>query len=1250
MKKVRKKLYKCLAGFLSVCVMATSFSGIAWADYTDILSSDDEMVALFHTDDLFTAAQEAILEGNPITYDELSMNALGFDTKLENKYSDLFPDGLVYEIDAPYESSFVGDASIRTFIALKGEAASTENYVVQGDEKLYFMFINESENDLTMQADVDGWLTPEVKVVGTSAILDEEELDPDESEADVTTKPSEPTVPDVEEPDISTDSNADKGDGTEEESGTAAEETEKESESGSFDETVEETTAESVETEEVSDQLDDDSEDVSEEAEDEPVEEIKEEIEEEKTEVIGLSYHNVPRVASSIDSDVLESVADEPVESEPKETEPKETEPKETEPKETEPKETSSEEEKEQPPVSDDETSESESSDIETETTIEADSTEPSSEAETTVSEEQDPTEKEPEYKSEDDIQISGKTGQLKGTLYGTISIDNEFRARAFVTSFSQLSGESAKLNTSGYSLMINQILHDGETVYAHPYEVSVTDGQWVDDEILDFSSEKVTVEGVQLTDPNFNFSITRSQFQEAAEKPGTYVYNAEIHYNLLAGYKVADVPVTETAAAETPVAETETPAPEQAAEPLMLMSADMQQNTPTTITVSWEDKILADNALKIDLDMEKIIPNFISEVVDDGNGNIKWDRKSGFTKAGNLNFLNQYFTLVDGRMVIAQDHVLRNDNNTYYDPAYMISVTLPNPNIFNVTKMGNDVYRDPLKRWGTINSRPVQKLLAQNFVSPELIIANPSSSNEATITIQTREAYGNNYVINSDNINKKAGDFSIVSTDSGSLTLALKPRTLLQIPIKALYMDKYYVGYARDLPTNFYIDDSGEQIVYCHNYDSVTPPEVDSKPTAPDGPISLSEYNKLPLYARYDYENLTPEQLENLENELDVKGMDQDKIIALLYAGYPFDCENLIEEHLIQSFRDMAETEAEAIDMAETMARSITQAYLWQFSNEASEENMGSNMVLSLKKQYPEYTNALETTLAEGNDYRKDGTLVLYGDLKMTKQPDGSYQTGLITIKSSFGGYFSFWRLSDDIIVLDTLGNPVDTSKSFEIDSEKGIYPTFIFKAKNIPSEGTEFTLNLTYTYQKPALYYYEYLKNPVTSGNNWFINYQNLVRIHLTDENGGVSYKIITVKPDGDTDIEPDPDPTPDPNPTPDPTPSPDPTPRPNPRPDTGGSSDSGGPEVFTPASSRGTPTPVTTEIVPEPVPLSTLPTTPFSETLLIIDDGNVPLAALPKTGQSTTPHKMAFALASLLLAVYSILEKRKKISKNN
>lgn len=1224
MKKVRKKLYKCLAGFLSVCVMATSFSGIAWADYTDILSSDDEMVALFHTDDLFTAAQEAILEGNPVTYDDLSMNALGFDSKLENKYSDLFPDGLVYEIDAPYESSFAGEASIRTFIALKGEAASTENYVVQGDEKLYFMFINESENDLTMQADVDGWLTPEVKVVGTSAILDEEELDPDESEADVTTKPSVPTIPDVEEPDISTDSNADKDDETEEESGTAADETEKESESGSSGETAEETTAESDETEEVSDQLDDDDDslDVSEEADDEPAEEI----EEEKTELIGLSYHNVPRVASSIDSDVLESVADEPVESEPKETEPKESEPKETEPKETEPKETSSEEEKEQPPVSDDETSESESSDIETETTIEADSTEPSSETETTVSEEQDSTEKEPEYKSEDDIQISGKTGQLKGTLYGTISIDNEFRARAFVTSFSQLSGESAKLNTSGYSLMINQILHDGETVYAHPYEVSVTDGQWVDDEILDFSSEKVTVEGVQLTDPNFNFSITRSQFQEAAEKPGTYVYNAEIHYNLLAGYKVADVPVTETAAAETPVAEVA--ATEQATEPLMLMSADMQQDAPTTITVSWEDKILADNALRIDLDMEKIIPEFITSCVLNSTNqfNAEWV-KNGIEKDDTLNFLGKFKPLVPkgSRIIIAQNHLAPKGNTPKKIPGYIIS-----------GKLNMDNSNEPLmKKWGNINSAPVQKLLARNFSGLELIVTNPSAA-EVTITVTTSDAYDSSYNITPEAIVAVTGSFT-KSTENNTLTLTLAKNTVLQIPVTALYHDKYYIGYAKG--SYYYINDSGEQIAYCHNYNAPFPTGIATSSNAPkdpgNDPISLADFNSFTLFSRYDYENLTEEQLKNLENEMDVKDMDQEKVIALLYAGYPFDCEKLMEKHSVPS----------------DSARIITQALLWQLFNKDDPNNMGYNTIRIEGEKYPGYVKALKAIINGENDYRDEGTLVLDGNLKMVQQPDGSYQTGLVSIKSSFGGSFSFSGLSDDILVMDKDQNPVDISFPFEINSEKGIYPTFIFKSKIVPSENTEFTLNLTYTYQKPALYYYEYLKNPTKGGSNQWINdCQNLVRIHLTDEYGGISDKIITVKPDEEVEIKPDPDPTPDPNPTPDPTPSPDPTPRPNPRPDTGGSSDSGGPEVFTPASSRGTPTPVTTEIVPEPVPLSTLPTTPFSETLLIIDDGNVPLAALPKTGQSTAPHKMAFALASLLLAVYSILEKRKKISKNN
>jgi len=64
-----------------------------------------------------------------------------------------------------------------------------------------------------------------------------------------------------------------------------------------------------------------------------------------------------------------------------------------------------------------------------------------------------------------------------------------------------------------------------------------------------------------------------------------------------------------------------------------------------------------------------------------------------------------------------------------------------------------------------------------------------------------------------------------------------------------------------------------------------------------------------------------------------------------------------------------------------------------------------------------------------------------------------------------------------------------------------------------------------------------------------------------------------------------------------------------------------------------------------VPDPVPLANLPGE-GSVDLITVDDGNVPLANLPKTGdRQNAAGKMMVALSGFMLALYAALNKKKK-----
>lgn len=70
--------------------------------------------------------------------------------------------------------------------------------------------------------------------------------------------------------------------------------------------------------------------------------------------------------------------------------------------------------------------------------------------------------------------------------------------------------------------------------------------------------------------------------------------------------------------------------------------------------------------------------------------------------------------------------------------------------------------------------------------------------------------------------------------------------------------------------------------------------------------------------------------------------------------------------------------------------------------------------------------------------------------------------------------------------------------------------------------------------------------------------------------------------------------------------------------------------------------------TEIAPSQTPLAVLPPNASAEAqqaMAMIDDGEVPLAAIPKTGNRSTAAEMTALVSGVLLAVYMALGKNRK-----
>ena len=236
MRRIRKKIKRSFAMILTVCMVLTSFQGIAFAD-PDLDSSVKERDVLFELDGtaLKTEAEEAIRSG-------AFYNAqVGFQELLETSdeedpikfvdsdaYADIFDQstGSIYQLqDIPYareasaSDAMYEDAELQIFVKLNGQAAKaatqsnarkasdsniteesdsdmekasdsdlrkpsandtivdTENYEMNGDEKLIFLFINRSNDDLTFQLDIDGRKSALVQVESKNVLLatDQEE-------------------------------------------------------------------------------------------------------------------------------------------------------------------------------------------------------------------------------------------------------------------------------------------------------------------------------------------------------------------------------------------------------------------------------------------------------------------------------------------------------------------------------------------------------------------------------------------------------------------------------------------------------------------------------------------------------------------------------------------------------------------------------------------------------------------------------------------------------------------------------------------------------------------------------------------------------------------------------------------------------------------------------------------------------------------------------------------------------------------
>ena len=191
MSKVRVKIKRTVAAFLAFCMLLSSFNGVAWADTG---SPDDDYYpesrdVVFKLDanqmrsEAALAVQNGIMGQEAVTLESLGLSAQN-KTNVKNAYAGLFADenSQIYEMVVPYafdenndeNNSWMNEipdgASMRMFVRVPNQVASSSNaeaneeYSLSGEENFLFLFINNSDYDLTFSVEVNNKRTKPVEV------------------------------------------------------------------------------------------------------------------------------------------------------------------------------------------------------------------------------------------------------------------------------------------------------------------------------------------------------------------------------------------------------------------------------------------------------------------------------------------------------------------------------------------------------------------------------------------------------------------------------------------------------------------------------------------------------------------------------------------------------------------------------------------------------------------------------------------------------------------------------------------------------------------------------------------------------------------------------------------------------------------------------------------------------------------------------------------------------------------------------
>lgn len=175
-KPVRTHNWRALRQFMAFFLTLSMILGNIGSSASIAMAAQSSVKEEFRlrAEDIQKAAEEALSEGSPVT-DALDIG--GKDKSAVKDYEELLAaDGSLYEIFPTIETvRDVDGIELRVFIRID-EDADPASYVLTGDEKLIFLYVNGGDEMVAARVNVDGYVSNFITVRSYGSMYGQEEL------------------------------------------------------------------------------------------------------------------------------------------------------------------------------------------------------------------------------------------------------------------------------------------------------------------------------------------------------------------------------------------------------------------------------------------------------------------------------------------------------------------------------------------------------------------------------------------------------------------------------------------------------------------------------------------------------------------------------------------------------------------------------------------------------------------------------------------------------------------------------------------------------------------------------------------------------------------------------------------------------------------------------------------------------------------------------------------------------------------